>query len=210
MKISFKKFKSFEKKTDVSIKRFNVLIGKNSAGISTLSQAIKYFSAIYSSNDSFIGRSLTIGSLLTINPKDYNNRRNKNIPRKWFDESIANESYFYTPLVIHNQSSGSSRYKQSTVPDATVNTSIMGITSLEPRTLSDALSFEYEFFNWTPSSLSFIPSKKTGKSMGEYIDFINPKNESIPHITMSFKDLDEAKMEIDSKIKAIRNPNDVT
>mgnify|MGYP000849779180 CR=1 FL=1 len=89
MKISFKNFKSFEKKTEVSVKRFNVIIGKNSAGKSTLSEAIKYFSAIYSSSDPFVGRAFNVQNLVTSNP---NNLRSKEFYRKWTTQIINNET----------------------------------------------------------------------------------------------------------------------
>ena len=47
MRISFKNFKSYKSLTDINVNKFNVVLGKNNSGKSTLSEAIAYFNSIF-------------------------------------------------------------------------------------------------------------------------------------------------------------------
>ena len=101
MRISFKNFKSYGSLTDVSINKFNVVLGKNNSGKSTLSEAIAYFNSIFLDSGSFSYRSDDL-------PSFYYNLDTKKAKPDNFDKNTLiangyarfNESPFYMPISI--------------------------------------------------------------------------------------------------------------
>ncbi len=54
MRISFKNFKSYSSLTDINVNKFNVVLGRNNSGKSTLSEAIAYFNSIFLDSGKFL------------------------------------------------------------------------------------------------------------------------------------------------------------
>ena len=112
MQISFKNLKSFDKKTTLDLRRLNVFIGPNSAGKSTLTEAVKYFTSLSSQyrnplygqafqKDFDIDQILTFGYSRGTHVREYdNNNRYVYVSKMWNNDTTPYLSLNANPLAV--------------------------------------------------------------------------------------------------------------
>ena len=181
MKISFQNFKSFRRKQSLPLKRINIVVGKNSVGKSSLSEAISYFNKsiineCFASHDK---KNLDKYISFSEKIKDYDDNRINTLSNDIYNYK---NSFFEVPFNFTTGFKGAYRTEVDKINTSTV---------FDAKNIEEYMKFEYPYVNEYPSKISY-KNKKGSQGDCEFIGFSNDdgKDYTIPHIIFSKEELE--------------------